>query len=141
MDKEIDEQELEAHYIYMAKIQEVPTADSGTDSEPLEQVLYDARYNVFANEIQHSEQFEFISNTCVVEIDDSNVIPDLSDMCDNDIQNDQNVVEWNDEQKEAVHLILTGIEDEIYSTIDACNTAHEMWEAIKRLQQGESLNI
>nr|GEY30638.1 hypothetical protein [Tanacetum cinerariifolium] len=29
--------EQEAHYSYMAKIQEVPTADSGTDSEPLEQ--------------------------------------------------------------------------------------------------------
>nr|GEV99631.1 hypothetical protein [Tanacetum cinerariifolium] len=36
-DEEIDEQELEAHYRYMAKIQEVPTADSSTDSEPLEQ--------------------------------------------------------------------------------------------------------
>ncbi|GJW28885.1 retrovirus-related pol polyprotein from transposon TNT 1-94 [Tanacetum coccineum] len=35
-DEEIDEQELEAHYSYMAKIQEVPTADSGTNSEPLE---------------------------------------------------------------------------------------------------------
>ncbi|GJU33178.1 hypothetical protein Tco_1176767 [Tanacetum coccineum] len=35
-DEEIDEQELEAHYSYMAKIQEVPNADSGTDSEPLE---------------------------------------------------------------------------------------------------------
>nr|GFC17798.1 hypothetical protein [Tanacetum cinerariifolium] len=35
-DKEIDEHELEAHYSYMAKIQEVPTAESGTDSEPLE---------------------------------------------------------------------------------------------------------
>nr|GEZ22526.1 hypothetical protein [Tanacetum cinerariifolium] len=34
--EEIDEQELEAHYSYMAKIQEVPTADSGIDSEPLE---------------------------------------------------------------------------------------------------------
>ncbi|GJV49386.1 hypothetical protein Tco_1439598 [Tanacetum coccineum] len=30
-DEEIDEQELEAHYSYMAKIQEVPNADSGTD--------------------------------------------------------------------------------------------------------------
>ncbi|GJU06972.1 hypothetical protein Tco_1123402 [Tanacetum coccineum] len=39
------------------------------------------------------------------------------------------------------HLLLTGIGDEIYSTVDACKTAHEMWEAIKRLQQGESLNI
>nr|GEZ76304.1 hypothetical protein [Tanacetum cinerariifolium] len=36
-DEEIDEKELEAHYSYMAKIQEVPTADLGTDSEPLEQ--------------------------------------------------------------------------------------------------------
>nr|GEV11242.1 hypothetical protein [Tanacetum cinerariifolium] len=44
-------------------------------------------------------------------------------------------------EKEAIHLILTGIGDEIYSTGDACKTAHEMWEAIERLQQGESLNI
>nr|GFC82438.1 hypothetical protein [Tanacetum cinerariifolium] len=36
-DEEFDEQELEAHYSYMAKIQEVPTADLGTDSEPVEQ--------------------------------------------------------------------------------------------------------
>nr|GEU88529.1 hypothetical protein [Tanacetum cinerariifolium] len=43
--------------------------------------------------------------------------------------------------KEAIHLILSGIRDEIYSTVDACKTAQEMWEAIERLQQGESLNI
>nr|GEU62111.1 hypothetical protein [Tanacetum cinerariifolium] len=36
--EEVDEQELEAHYCYMAKIQEVPIADSGTDSEPVEQI-------------------------------------------------------------------------------------------------------
>nr|GEZ56379.1 hypothetical protein [Tanacetum cinerariifolium] len=35
-DEEVDEKELEAHYSYMAKIQEVLTADSGTESEPLE---------------------------------------------------------------------------------------------------------
>ncbi|GJZ93004.1 hypothetical protein Tco_0665069 [Tanacetum coccineum] len=58
--EEIDEQELEAHYSYMAKIQER----------------------------QHSEQPESISNTCVVEKVDSNVIPDSLDMCDNDIQTD-----------------------------------------------------
>nr|GEZ11987.1 hypothetical protein [Tanacetum cinerariifolium] len=44
-------------------------------------------------------------------------------------------------EKEAIHLILTGIRDEIYSTVDACQTAQEIWEAIERLQQGESLNI
>ncbi|GKA89247.1 hypothetical protein Tco_0811059 [Tanacetum coccineum] len=44
-------------------------------------------------------------------------------------------------EKEAIFLILTGIGDEIYSTVDACNTAKEMWTAIERLQQGESLNV
>nr|GEU94522.1 retrovirus-related Pol polyprotein from transposon TNT 1-94 [Tanacetum cinerariifolium] len=44
-------------------------------------------------------------------------------------------------EKEAIHLILTGIRDDINSTVDACQTLQEMWEAIKRLQQGESLNI
>nr|GEV24102.1 hypothetical protein [Tanacetum cinerariifolium] len=68
-DEEIDEQELKAHYSYIAKIQEVLTADSGTDSEPLKQVQNDAGYNVFANELQHFEQSEFISNTSLVETD------------------------------------------------------------------------
>nr|GEZ12767.1 hypothetical protein [Tanacetum cinerariifolium] len=50
-------------------------------------------------------------------------------------------------EKEAIHLILTGIKDEIYSTVDACQTAQEMWEAIERLQQetskslGESISV
>nr|GEX85821.1 hypothetical protein [Tanacetum cinerariifolium] len=39
-------------------------------------------------------------------------------------------------EKEAIHLILTGIGDDIYSIVDACQTAQEMWEAIERLQQG-----
>ncbi|GKC49044.1 hypothetical protein Tco_1071789 [Tanacetum coccineum] len=37
-DEEIDEQELEAHYSFMAKIQEVLPADLGSDAEPLEKV-------------------------------------------------------------------------------------------------------
>ncbi|GJR41926.1 hypothetical protein Tco_1310029 [Tanacetum coccineum] len=45
-----------------------------------------------------------------------------------------------DVEKEAIHMLLTRIGDEIYSTVDACKTAHDMWIAIKRLQQGESLN-
>nr|GEX57366.1 hypothetical protein [Tanacetum cinerariifolium] len=50
-DEEIDEHELEAHYRYMAKIQKVPIADSGTDFELLEQVQNDIGYNVFANDL------------------------------------------------------------------------------------------
>ncbi|GKE68865.1 hypothetical protein Tco_1526937, partial [Tanacetum coccineum] len=67
---------------------------------------YDAGYNVFANKIQHSEQSESISNTCVVETGDSNVIPDSPDMCDNDIQNDQNAVEFDDERVKLANLKL-----------------------------------
>ncbi|GJX17254.1 hypothetical protein Tco_0218086 [Tanacetum coccineum] len=44
-------------------------------------------------------------------------------------------------EKEAIHLLLTRIGDEIYSTVDACKKAHDMWIAIERLQHGESLNI
>ncbi|GJZ71846.1 hypothetical protein Tco_0635697 [Tanacetum coccineum] len=44
-------------------------------------------------------------------------------------------------ENEAIHLLLTGIGDEIYSIVDACKTAHKMWISIERLQQGESLNI
>nr|GEZ41877.1 hypothetical protein [Tanacetum cinerariifolium] len=104
-DEEIDEQELEAHYSYMAKFQEVPTTDSGTDFEPLEQIQYNAGYNVFANEIQYYEQYESIKSTYVVETGDTNVILDLPDMCDNDIQNDQNAVDCDDERVALANLI------------------------------------
>nr|GEW11746.1 retrovirus-related Pol polyprotein from transposon TNT 1-94 [Tanacetum cinerariifolium] len=104
-DEEIDEEELEAHYSYMAKIQEVPTTDTGIDSETLKQLQNDTRYNVFANDLQHHEQSESISNTCIVETNDSNVIPDSLDMCDDDIQNDQNDVESNDERVALANLI------------------------------------
>ncbi|GKG23163.1 hypothetical protein Tco_0388466, partial [Tanacetum coccineum] len=44
-------------------------------------------------------------------------------------------------EKEVIHLLLTGIGNEIYSIIDACKITHEIWITIQRLQQGESLNI
>nr|GEX27980.1 hypothetical protein [Tanacetum cinerariifolium] len=99
------ENELEAHYSYMAKIKEVPTANSGTNSEPLEQVQNNTGYNVFTNDLQHSRQSEFVSNTCLVEIDDSNVIPDSPDMYDDDILNDQNDVESDEEGVALANLI------------------------------------
>ncbi|GJU73590.1 integrase, catalytic region, zinc finger, CCHC-type containing protein [Tanacetum coccineum] len=42
---------------------------------------------------------------------------------------------------EAVQIILTGIDNDIYSTVDACPNACEMWKAIERLKQGESINV
>nr|GEX49964.1 hypothetical protein [Tanacetum cinerariifolium] len=87
-------------------LQEVPTADSGTDSEPVEQVQNEARHNVFSNHLQQSEKSESVSNTCLVETDDSNVTPDSPDMCEDDIQNEQNDVESDDESVALANLKL-----------------------------------
>ncbi|GJS66280.1 retrovirus-related pol polyprotein from transposon TNT 1-94, partial [Tanacetum coccineum] len=45
-----------------------------------------------------------------------------------------------DAEAEVIHMILNGIGDDIYSTVDACLTAREMWLAIERLQQRKSIN-
>nr|GEW40651.1 hypothetical protein [Tanacetum cinerariifolium] len=76
--EEVDEQELEAHYSYMAKIQEF---------QQLTQTLI----------LSH--------NTCLVETNDSNVIPDSPYMCEDDIQNEQNDVESDDEHVALANLI------------------------------------
>nr|GEV71117.1 hypothetical protein [Tanacetum cinerariifolium] len=44
-------------------------------------------------------------------------------------------------EAEAVQIILTGIDNDIYSTVDACPNACEMWKEIERLKQGESINV
>ncbi|GJY77359.1 integrase, catalytic region, zinc finger, CCHC-type containing protein [Tanacetum coccineum] len=54
-DEEIDEQELEAHYSFMAKIQEVLPEESSSTEHPLEQVQNNDENNLFANERQHFE--------------------------------------------------------------------------------------
>nr|GEY48171.1 hypothetical protein [Tanacetum cinerariifolium] len=40
-----------------------------------------------------------------------------------------------------VQIILTGIDNDIYSTVDACPNACEMWKAIERLKHDESINV
>nr|GEV26373.1 retrovirus-related Pol polyprotein from transposon TNT 1-94 [Tanacetum cinerariifolium] len=58
---EPEDQELEAHYMYMAQIQEVTSdADDKSgpifDSEPLQKIPNNDNYNVFAIESEHPEQ-------------------------------------------------------------------------------------
>ncbi|GJT41261.1 retrovirus-related pol polyprotein from transposon TNT 1-94 [Tanacetum coccineum] len=104
-DEEIDEQELEAHYSYMAKIQEVSPEESSSTGQPLEQVQNHDENDVFANVRRHSEQPESINDTYVLEKDDSNVIPDSSNICTNDNQVDQNAAECVDERAALANLI------------------------------------
>nr|GEX76007.1 hypothetical protein [Tanacetum cinerariifolium] len=44
-------------------------------------------------------------------------------------------------EAESAQIILTWIDNDIYSTVDACPNACEMWKAIERLKQGESINV
>ncbi|GJU94559.1 retrovirus-related pol polyprotein from transposon TNT 1-94 [Tanacetum coccineum] len=104
-DEEIDEQELEAHYSYMAKIQKVSPEESSSTGQPLEQVQNYEESNVYDNVRRHSEQPESINDTYVLEKDDSNVIPDSSNICTNDNQVDQNAAECVDERAALANLI------------------------------------
>ncbi|GKA79961.1 retrovirus-related pol polyprotein from transposon TNT 1-94 [Tanacetum coccineum] len=144
-DEEIDEQELEAHYSFMAKIQEVLPAESGSDAEPLEKVQYDAEYNVFANERHPFEQPESINDMHVVEKDDSNVILDSSNMCDNDDQADQNAEECDDERVVLANLIAnlkldTDENKKIQKQLKKANTSlsHELQQCKSALEECKS---
>nr|GEY28185.1 hypothetical protein [Tanacetum cinerariifolium] len=83
-DDELEDQELEAHYMYMAQLQEVSpdAADSGPifDDEPLQEVSNDDHYNVFAMENVHPEQSKSVHDTYPIEQDAQNVIIDSLDM-------------------------------------------------------------
>ncbi|GKB17024.1 hypothetical protein Tco_0850947 [Tanacetum coccineum] len=56
------------------------------------------------------------------------------------IENYKNVLQdiWDqlNDEAEVVQIILTGIDNDIYSTVDACPNACEMWKAIEGLKQG-----
>nr|GEX80488.1 hypothetical protein [Tanacetum cinerariifolium] len=84
-DDEPEDQELEAHYMYMAQIQEVnPDAANNSgpifDSEPLQKVPNNDNYNVFVIESEHPEQSKSINDTYPIEQDEHNVIIDSLDM-------------------------------------------------------------
>nr|GEW00540.1 retrovirus-related Pol polyprotein from transposon TNT 1-94 [Tanacetum cinerariifolium] len=53
----------------------------------------------------------------------------------------QNISDQLNAEAEAVQIILTWINNDIYFTIDACPNACEMWKVIERLKQGESINV
>nr|GFB98210.1 hypothetical protein [Tanacetum cinerariifolium] len=93
-DDESDDQELEAHYMYMAKVQEVsPDAvDPGPifDTEPEKKVHNDDYYDVFSIECQHSEQSKSVHKTYFTEQYVQNVPIESVDMSYDSEQIDQN---------------------------------------------------
>nr|GEW41283.1 hypothetical protein [Tanacetum cinerariifolium] len=93
-DDELEDQELKAHYMYMAQLQEVSpdAADSGPifDTELVQKVSTDDHYNVFAIESEHPEQSASIHDTYPIKQDEHNVIIDSLDMSYDIEQIDQN---------------------------------------------------
>nr|GFC56649.1 hypothetical protein [Tanacetum cinerariifolium] len=83
-DDESDDQELEAHYMYMAKLQQVSPDinDSGPifDKEPEQKVQTNDHYDVFAIENVHSEQSKSVHKTYLIGQDALNVIIESVDM-------------------------------------------------------------
>nr|GFA06811.1 hypothetical protein [Tanacetum cinerariifolium] len=83
-DDELEDQELEAHYMHMAQLQKVsPDAtDSGPifDAEPLQKVSNDDHYNVFAIGNAHPEQSKSVLDTYPIEHDAHNMIIDSLDI-------------------------------------------------------------
>ncbi|GJV35455.1 hypothetical protein Tco_1407932 [Tanacetum coccineum] len=53
------------------------------------------------------------------------------------LQNPPNKFKWT----EKIIAVTEGIDNDIYSIVDACPNACEMWKAIERLKQGESINV
>nr|GEY73636.1 hypothetical protein [Tanacetum cinerariifolium] len=93
-DDESDDQELEAHYMYMAKLQQVSpdVDDSGPifNKEPEQKVQNDDHYDVFAIDCKHTEQSESVHNTYLIEQDAQNVLIESEDMNYDSEQIDQN---------------------------------------------------
>nr|GFC94075.1 hypothetical protein [Tanacetum cinerariifolium] len=94
-DDELEDQELEAYYLYMAQIQKVipDVVDNSRpifNAEQLQKVQPDDdQYNMFANDRQHPEQPESVNNTYLDEHGDTNITNDSLDMCINGQEADQ----------------------------------------------------
>ncbi|GJT31219.1 hypothetical protein Tco_0911494 [Tanacetum coccineum] len=105
-------------------------------------VQFNNYYNVFANDRQHFEQPKSINDKYVVEKVDNNVMPDSSDMCDNEGNDDQNAEESEDEHVVHANLIAnlkldTCENKKIQNQLKKANAslAHELKECKSALKE------
>ncbi|GJU15978.1 ribonuclease H-like domain-containing protein [Tanacetum coccineum] len=118
-DDESEEQELEAHYMYMAQIQEVtpdPVDNSGPifDDEPMHKVQNNNdNYNVFAMENEHPEQPESSNDIYLAEQGDTNITIDSSDICYDRAQDDQDETDDLDQERDLLASLIQKLKCEI----------------------------
>ncbi|GJU49936.1 hypothetical protein Tco_1219491 [Tanacetum coccineum] len=127
-DDEPEDQEVEAHYLYMAKIQEV-TLDAADnfgpifDIEPLQKVQNDNdNYNVFANDKEHLEQP--VNDTYLEEQGDTNITIDSLDMSTNGETIDQ-----DDDDLAKEHDLLASLFEKLKCEIDDSKNRNKSLES------------
>nr|GEX14003.1 hypothetical protein [Tanacetum cinerariifolium] len=133
-DDELEDQELKAHYMYMAQLQEV-TPDAVDNSgpilvtEPLQKVSNNDNYNVFAIEREHPEQSKSVNDTYPIEQDEHNVIIDSLDMSYDREQVDQDNVfaieSEHPEQSKSVNDTYPIEQDEHNVIIDSLDMSYD----------------
>ncbi|GJS99346.1 hypothetical protein Tco_0820516 [Tanacetum coccineum] len=118
-DDESDDQELEAHYMYMAQIHEV-TPDSVDnsgpifDNEPMHKVQNNNdNYNVFAMENEHPEQPESDNDIYLTEQGDTNITIDSLDICYDRPRDDQDETDDLDQERDLLASLIQKLKCEI----------------------------
>ncbi|GKF57857.1 hypothetical protein Tco_0171394 [Tanacetum coccineum] len=118
-DDESDDQELEAHYMYMAQIQEVtpdPVDNSGSifDDELMHKVQNNNdNYNVFAMENKHPEQPESSNDIYLAEHGDTNITIDSLDICYDRVPDDQDDTDDLDQECDFLASLIQKLKCEI----------------------------
>nr|GEX04318.1 hypothetical protein [Tanacetum cinerariifolium] len=133
-DDELEDQELKAHYMYMAKLQEVSldSADSGPifDDKPVQKVSNDDHYNVFAMESVHLEQTKSVHDTYPIEQDAQNVIIDSLDM-----NYDREEIDQNDDDNDLAkeRELLASLIEKLKYEIDESKNRNKFLETSNKV--------
>nr|GEY70018.1 hypothetical protein [Tanacetum cinerariifolium] len=133
-DDEFEDRELEAHYMYMAQIQEVTpdVADNSGpifDSEPLQKVSNDDNCNVFAIESEHPKQSKYVNDTYLIEQDEHNVIIDSLDMSYDREQIDQD----DDDDLASERDLLASLIEKLKCEIDDSKNRNKFLETSNKV--------
>nr|GEZ91889.1 hypothetical protein [Tanacetum cinerariifolium] len=127
-------QELEAHYMYMAQLQDVSpdAADSGPifDDEPVQKVSNDDHYNVFAMESVHPVQSKSVHDTYPIKQDAQNVIIDSLD-----INYDREEIDQTDDDNDLVkeRELLASLIEKLKYEIDESKNRNKILETSNKV--------
>nr|GEX55943.1 hypothetical protein [Tanacetum cinerariifolium] len=133
-DDESEDHELEAHYMYMAQIQEVSpdAADSEPifDTKPVQKVSNNDNYNVFSIESEHPEQSESIHDIYPIEQDEHNMIIDSLDM-----SYDREHIDQNDDDNDLTNEreLLASLIEKLKCEIDDSKNRHKFLETSNKV--------